>query len=211
MVLRAIPNGDEHDKDVYHAIHYAVDQGARIINMSFGKGFSPHQDKVREALQYAHDHAVLLVHSAGNSAEDLDQVASYPARDAKEEGGYNDAWIEVGAVAKGGRSPIASFSNYGKHSVDLFAPGVNILSTVPSNRYESYSGTSMAAPVVTGTAALMLSAFPGLTAQELRRAILETVRTQDSKQQSLNLQEKSSSAGVIDAYSLYKKLEVRQR
>lgn len=207
MSLRVVPDGDEQDKDIYHAIHYAVDMGARVINMSFGKTFSRHPDKVQEAFQYAADHNVLLVHSAGNSASDMDSSISYPSRAANVGLPLSDSWLDVGAVSRGSNSPIAFFSSYGKQNVDIFAPGVDILSSVPANAYQMYSGTSMASPVVAGTAALMISAFPDVKAKDLRNFILESARKQDNQGARLALADKSIAGGVIDAYALFQKLK----
>ncbi len=175
MVLRAVPNGDERDKDVANAIYYAVDNGAKVINMSFGKYYSPNKKAVDAAVRYAKEHDVLLVHAAGNDAKNKDEEDSYPMR-YLDDGTEADNWIEVGASAyKKGKGIIASFSNYGKTKVDFFAPGVDILSTVPDQDYEEYSGTSMACPSVAGVAAIIRSYFPELSAAEVRDVLMKTV------------------------------------
>lgn len=174
MMLRAVPNGDEHDKDVANAIRYAVDHGAQIINMSFGKGFSPQKRLVDEAVKYADSKGVLMIHAAGNDGEDLATAESYPTPEYLD-GGRAANWLEVGASSwKGGGELAAPFTNYGKERVDLFAPGVDILSTVPGGGYARESGTSMAAPVVSGVAALLMSYFPSLTAADVKQLLLET-------------------------------------
>ena len=162
MAVRAVPDGDERDKDVANAIRYAVDNGAQIINMSFGKGFSPQKSAVDAAVQYATEKGVLLIHAAGNDGNDLGVEENYPNRTYLS-GGTSQLWIEVGASSwKGADHLAADFSNYGRAQVDLFAPGDNILSTAPGNKYEAASGTSFAAPVVSGIAALIMAYHPEL-------------------------------------------------
>ena len=177
MPLRVVPEGDERDKDVANAVRFAVDHGARIINMSFGKDYSPNKDYVDSAMKYAEAMGVLIVHSAGNSSEDTSQFQNhFPTRTIPVNATENrdiETWIEVGASdkIKGADLP-ASFSNYGKTSVDVFAPGVDIVSTVPGNQYASMSGTSMASPEVAGVAAILLEAYPNATAEEVKTSIL---------------------------------------
>lgn len=177
MAVRVVPNGDERDKDVANGIRYAVDNGAKIINMSFGKAFSPNKKYVDEAVRYAQSKGVLLVHAAGNSNQNNDTTPNFPNR--KDLAGKTEFsnWLEIGASGfeKGLNLP-AEFSNYGKKSVDLFAPGVDILSTTPDNKYDTYSGTSMASPSTAGALALALSYNPSLNAEELRALILDTSR-----------------------------------
>ena len=172
MTVRAVPDGDERDKDVANAIRYAVDNGAQIINMSFGKAYSPQKRVVDEAVKYADSKGVLMIHAAGNEGEALEQKANYPTP-VYLSGGRAQNWIEVGASSwRGGDSLTASFSNYSTTQVDVFAPGVDILSTVPGGGYKRESGTSMAAPVVSGLAALLMSYYPNLTAGDVKRIIL---------------------------------------
>src|SRR5690606_36908035 len=147
-----VPNGDERDKDVANGIRYAVDNGAKIINMSFGKAFSPYKKVVDEAVRYAESKGVLLVHAAGNSNQNNDTAGNFPNRkDRANPGAEFSNWLQIGASSfKKGLTLPADFSNYGKKSVDLFAPGVDILSTTPDNKYDTYSGTSMASPTAAG-------------------------------------------------------------
>ena len=182
MMVRTVPDGDERDKDIANAIRYAVDNGANVINMSFGKGFSPEKAAVDEAVKYADSKGVLMVHAAGNDGENLAEKPSFPTP-AYLSGGRPNNWIEVGASSwKGLDSLAASFSNYGKAQVDVFAPGVDILSTVPGGGYDRESGTSMAAPVVSGLAAMLMSYFPNLSAADVKRIILDsTTRYADQK------------------------------
>jgi subtilisin family serine protease len=177
MAIRVVPNGDERDKDVANAIRYAVDNGARIINMSFGKSYSPHKKVVDEAVRHAQKNGVLLVHAAGNSNQNNDTAPNFPNRKDLANKSEFSNWLEIGASGfeKGLNLP-AEFSNYGKKSVDLFAPGVDILSTTPDNKYDTYSGTSMASPSTAGALALALSYNPSLNAEELRALILDTSR-----------------------------------
>jgi subtilisin family serine protease len=173
MTVRTVPDGDERDKDVANAIRYAVDNGAQIINMSFGKAYSPRKELVDAAVRYADERGVLMVHAAGNDGEDLEIEASFPTRDY-EDGGQAANWIEVGAADWKVAGLAAPFSNYGSTSVDVFAPGVDILSTVPGSEFDREDGTSMAAPVVTGVAALLMAYFPDLTAADVKSILLES-------------------------------------
>ncbi len=175
MIVRAVPNGDERDKDVANAIRYAVDNGAQIINMSFGKYYSPEKKVVDEAVKYAQSKNVLLIHAAGNESKNKDVEENYPSRKLLS-GEIASNWIEVGAnTYKKGKTVAAPFSNYGQHTVDFFAPGVEIYSTIPDNKYTNESGTSMAAPSATGAATLVLQYFPELKAEELKTILLTTV------------------------------------
>jgi hypothetical protein len=174
MSVRTVPNGDERDKDVANAIRYAVDNGADVINMSFGKGYSPYKEVVDNAVRYADSMNVLMVHAAGNDGADVDTTENYPTRHYLD-GGQAQHWIEVGASSWKGESDLAApFSNYGDETVDVFAPGRAIYSTVPQNKYERNSGTSMAAPMVSGVASLIMAYFPDLTTTQVRDIILET-------------------------------------
>ncbi len=176
MVVRAVPNGDERDKDVANAIRYAVDNGADVINMSFGKSYSPQKEVVDEAVRYATERGVLMVHASGNSSEDLEVEPNFPSATYLD-GERSDLWIEVGASSwVGGEGLAATFSNYGSTRVDVFAPGVDIYSTLPGDEYGDNQGTSMAAPVVTGVVALVMSHFPTLTPRQVRTIVLETAR-----------------------------------
>jgi len=178
MSVRTVPNGDERDKDVANAIRYAAANGARVINMSFGKGYSPDKKEVDDAVKFAISKDVLIVHAAGNDNKNLDaaDVFNYPNRTYADHSGSASNWIEVGASGpKDDESLKASFSNYGKTSVDVFAPGVLINSTIPDSKYAEFSGTSMASPVVAGLAALIRSYYPKLSAAQVKEAILRSV------------------------------------
>jgi cell wall-associated protease len=211
MSVRAVPNGDERDKDVANAIIYAVDNGASVINMSFGKSFSPQKDAVDKAVRYAEKKGVLLVHAAGNDGEDIDKEDNFPTRvylDGKEA----KNWLEIGASSWGTDANfVASFSNYGKKKVDVFAPGVEIYSTIPGNHYENEQGTSMAAPVVTGIAALLMSYFPELSATEVKDIIKKSTRKFDGLQVQkpggkgkAELTDLSNTGGLVNAYEAVK-------
>ena len=178
MVLRAVPDGDERDKDVANAIIYAVDNGAKVINMSFGKYWTPNKDYVDAAIEYARSKDVLLVHAAGNDAKNKDVEDSYPTRLLNNKTTAPN-WIEVGASSssKSGKTILADFSNYGATTVDFFAPGVDIYSTVPDFNYGNASGTSMACPATAGVAALIRSYFPELSASEVREVLMATTAT----------------------------------
>jgi cell wall-associated protease len=206
--VRAVPNGDERDKDVANAIRYAVDNGAKVINMSFGKDYSPNKNVVDDAVKYAISKDVLLIHAAGNDAKNIDIAANYPSR-VYQNGDTATAWIEVGASGPDNNETLAaSFSNYGKVSVDVFAPGVAIYSSTPGSKYEYHDGTSMAAPVVTGLAALIRSYYPKLSALQVKDIILKSVVKVDhpvsimveEQPKSVEMTELCRTGGVVNAY-----------
>ena len=174
MPIRAVPNGDERDKDIANAIRYAVDNGATIINMSFGKYYSPDKKLVDEAVKYGQSKDVLLIHAAGNESKNCDVESSFPNRELLS-GEIANNWIQVGASSyKKGKSMIGDFSNYGKTKVDFFAPGVDIYSTVCDNKYIEESGTSMASPSAAGIAAIIREYYPELKANEVRELLIKT-------------------------------------
>lgn len=208
MVVRALPSsGDERDKDVANSIIYAVDNGAKIINMSFGKKFSEEKEAVDRAVKYAEQKGVLLVHAAGNEEVNLDTEKNFPSqfylngREAKN-------WLEVGATSSGmGKDFVADFSNYGKRSVSFFAPGVHIYSCEPNNAYESRDGTSMSSPCAAGVAAILMAYFPELTATQVRDVLIRSVRKFDhlkvnepGGKREVEFSELSVSGGLINAY-----------
>lgn len=213
MAVKVVPEGDERDKDVALGIRYAVDNGAQIINMSFGKGFSPQKQWVDDAIRYAQSKGVLLVHAAGNDGANNDETENYP-KDTYNDGTEADNMITVGAIGNGRTgSKVAGFSNYGKKEVDVFAPGVQIYSTVPGgNKYGSASGTSMASPVVAGLAAMILSYYPDLSARQLKTIIEKTatplpdnqVNKPGSKDGTIDFSELSRSGGLVNAYEAIK-------
>ncbi|WP_029271525.1 S8 family peptidase [Flavobacterium sp. KJJ] len=177
LPVRSVSDGDEYDKDIALGIRYAVDNGAKVINGSFGKGFSPHKQWVFDALKYAADKDVLIVHAAGNDGYDIDDVKniSYPndAQDNVKE--FVDNVITVGAINNAyGENVIADFSNFGKINVDVFAPGVKIYASVPNNKYQYLEGTSMASPNVAGVAALIRSYYPKLTASQVKHILMDS-------------------------------------
>ena len=177
MSIRAVPNGDEYDKDIALAIRYAVDNGASIINCSFGKSFSPKAEWVYDAIRYAASKDVLIVHAAGNDGSDLDNPANpnYPNDQVKNGPEIADNLITVGSLdPEYGSEMVSSFSNYGKINVDVFAPGGKVYSTVSGSEYDTYGGTSMAAPAVSGIAALIRSYYPKLKASQVKRIIMDS-------------------------------------
>lgn len=174
MSLRAVPNGDEYDKDIALAIRYAVDNGASIINASFGKSYSTHSDWVHEALKYAERKDVLFVHAAGNDGQNNDFNDNFP-NDNVNGNEISGNYISVGALDPVyGSKLVSDFSNYGNNNVDVFAPGGKIYSTLPDNKYKSQGGTSMAAPAVAGVAALIRSYYPKLKASEVKKVIMDS-------------------------------------
>jgi subtilisin family serine protease len=260
LAVRTVPNGDERDKDVANAIRYAVDNGAKVINMSFGKSFSWDKAIVDSAVKYAESKDVLLVHAAGNDGKNVDFTNNFPNRyyqvdtgnvnfvnlvpDRREmmlrgqgrpqtigmggimrnseppkpqpdtvrfKGPQAKNWIEVGAINwKNDDNLVAEFSNYGQYTVDVFAPGVKINSTVPGSKYKEEEGTSMASPVVAGLAALIRSYYPKLKAEEVRDIIMKSVTKVDQKVKvkdtfdetvKVKLSEISVSGGVVNAYT----------
>lgn len=215
MMVRAVPDGDEHDKDVALAIRYAVDNGAKVVNMSFGKSFSPGKKWVDEAVKYAESKGVLLVHAAGNDHKNIDSSDNFPnAVFLNENNKKASNWITVGASSPGnGKSEglTAYFSNYGKDQVDVFAPGSNIYATFPGgNVYRSLDGTSMASPVVAGTAAFLFSYFPYLTPQQVKYCIEKSAQAPKGKvrkpgtDELVDLSEISKTGGIINTFEAAK-------
>ncbi len=205
MILRVVPDGDERDKDVANAIRYAADNGAKIINMSFGKSFSPGKKYVDEAMEYAASKDVLMIHAAGNDGADLEKYTNYPNPYYQNTGIREPAWLEVGAISSSG--DIASFSNYGAKKVDILAPGVSIFSTMPGGEYANQNGTSMAAPVVSGIATLVRSYYPGLKAVQVRQIIMDSaikipVKTKlpGSKKKKVKYSKLCVTGGIANAY-----------
>lgn len=210
MSVRTVPNGDERDKDVANAIRYAADNGAKVINMSFGKPYSWDKKVVDEAVKYAISKDVLLIHSAGNDNENTEEKVFYPNRNYEDKSGVAEAWIEVGASGfKADKTLKAPFSNYGKTTVDVFAPGVAIYSTTPGSEYANHDGTSMAAPVVSGLAALIRSYYPALTAVQVKDIILKSVVKIDykvnykvgEKERSIAFKDLCKTGGIVNAYN----------
>jgi cell wall-associated protease len=175
MVIRAVPDGDEYDKDVALAIRYAVDNGAKVINTSFGKGYSQNPEWVWDAIKYAGKKDVLIVNAAGNDGVDLDVTTSYPNDQNGTGAEMSDNFITIGALNyKYGEEMVATFSNYGATSVDLFSPGVKIWSTTPLDTYEYLQGTSMASPNVAGVAAMIRSYYPKLSAKQVKQVLMDS-------------------------------------
>lgn len=214
MAVRAVPEGDERDKDVANAIRYAVDNGAKIINMSFGKSVSPQKQAVDNAVKYAQMKGVLLIHAAGNENEDIDINDNFPSKNFSD-GKQADNWIEVGATSwMQAPSSVAEFSNYGHKMVDVFAPGVDLKSTVVGSRYEDLSGTSMSAPVVTGLAALLMTYYPEFDYKKIKQIILNSAIklsklkvSQPGTRQLVDFSLLSSTGGIVNAYEAVKMAE----
>ncbi|PJA08906.1 MAG: peptidase S8 [Flavobacteriales bacterium CG_4_10_14_0_2_um_filter_32_8] len=212
MVLRAVPNGDERDKDIALAIMYAVDNGADIINMSFGKAISPQKEFIDKAIKYAEEKNVLIVQAAGNDGKNIDVNANFPSKI------YNDKTVASNLLLVGASSPqldeniAASFSNYGAQVVDLFAPGVNIISLDTNNTYSMSDGTSVASPVAAGIAALILSYYPDLKPNQLISLLKENsykvtqpkkvlTPNETGKKSKIKFSKLSKSGGIINAYN----------
>lgn len=215
IAIRVVPpNGDERDKDIANGIIYAVDNGAQIINMSFGKDYSPHKEAVDKAVKYAEGKGVLLIHAAGNEGENLDSTSQFPTRYYKNKKTAR-TWMEIGASSWGKDSSlVASFSNYGKKSVDLFAPGVEIYSTTPNNEYEDLQGTSMASPIASGVAALVWSYYPQLTPEQVKTILSQSSRkfdglkvTRPGSGEEVPFSQLSITGGMINAYEAVKLAE----
>lgn len=209
MSVRTVPDGDERDKDVALAIRYAVDNGAKVINMSFGKSWSPNPEWVFDAIKYAEKKDVLLVHAAGNDGKDIDVSENWPNDTTDKINEIADNVLTVGAMSsKYDENIPATFSNYGKKNVDVFAPGVQIYSTVPKNEYAKYNGTSMASPEVAGVAALVRSYYPELSASQVKHIIMNSgtevtldVLIPGKKEEKANFSTLSVSGKVLNAYN----------
>ena len=216
MPLSISISGDEHDKDIAMAIYYAVDNGAKIINMSFGKEFSLEQEWVTNAIIYAEKKDVLIIHSSGNESKDIDKNFYYPT-DIKygDTNEFSSNFINVGSISKRTDSTLVStFSNYGKNNVDIFAPGENIYVAIPDNQYTYDSGTSLAAPIASGTAALIWLYYPNLTVQEVKKIILESGITIDkkvvkpgTKNEMVPFSELCKSGKILNTYNAMKMAE----
>lgn len=213
MPVRTVPDGDEYDKDVALALRYAIDNGAKVINTSFGKEFSPHKEWVYDALKYAAEKDVLIVNAAGNDTKNVDVQLTFPDDNinGKE---FTDTMITIGALNyEYNENLVASFSNYGKNNVDLFSPGVQIYATVPENKYKFLDGTSMAAPEVAGVAALIRAYFPKLKAREVKQILMESGLTptvkevlvggrgEEGEAKRILFSELSKSGKIVNAYN----------
>jgi len=216
MAVRAVPDGDERDKDVANAIRYAVDNGASVINMSFGKSFSWNKKIVDDAVKYALKKDVLLVHAAGNDGKDNDSTGNFPNDKFSKRGlfgpKYAKNFLEVGALNfETDANMVAPFSNYGDTRVDVFAPGMAIYSTTPDNGYGDEQGTSMAAPVVAGVAALIRSYYPQLSAAQVKEVLIDSsipknmlVNVPGEEDMKKKLADISVAGGIINAYTALK-------
>ena len=212
MPVSVVPaNGDERDKDVANGIRYAVENGAKVINMSFGKRLSPFKEQVDAAIRFAEEHDVLIVHAAGNNGENYDSLPAYPS--ARYENGQTAKNVVVvgNSTWRVGTGLPARSSNYGRQTVDLFAPGTDVYSTLPNNRYASFSGTSMAAPMTAGVAALLRSYFPKLTAVQVKEILMKStykptidVRKPGRSMELVPFSQLSQSGGVLNAYEAVK-------
>lgn len=216
MAVRVVPDGDERDKDVANGIRYAVDNGAKIINMSFGKSYGTNKAAVDEAVKYAASKGVLIIHAAGNDGKNIDKQDDFPSA-IFADGGRATNWIEVGASSwMTGKKAVAPFSNYGHNEVDVFAPGVDIMSCESNGTYIPESGTSMASPVCAGAAAVLKSYFPQLTPAQIKQAIEsssdksmagEKVIIPGKKKKKAKFSKLSRTGGVVDLYDAFKAAE----
>lgn len=209
MAVRAVPDGDEYDKDVALAIRYAVDNGAKIINTSFGKYFSPHKNWVYDAIKYAAKKDVLIVHSAGNESKDNDKEINYPNDHDGKDKEFADNLLTIGALNfELGDKVVANFSNFGTKNVDVFAPGVKIYATTPKNTYKYLQGTSMASPNVAGVAALIRSYYPKLKASQVKHILMDSgvsissnIIVGDATKESRSFSSLSKSGKIVNAYN----------
>ena len=214
MSVRVVPDGDERDKDIANAIFYAVDNGASIINMSFGKGLSPNKELVDKAIKYAQKKDVLIVHAAGNEGSENFETTNFPndryLKNGLFKSKYAENWIEVGASSwEVGPDLVASFSNYSANIVDLFAPGSSIYSTIPEQKYTEHDGTSMAAPVVAGVAAVLRSYFPELSAFEVKDILMQTAvryknkvrKPGDEEGKRISFSQLSVTGGIVNTHA----------
>ncbi len=217
MPVRVVPDGDERDKDVALGIRYAVNNGANIINMSFGKQYSPYKEMVDDAIQYAKDHNVLVIHAAGNESDNIDEEMYYPSNILLNGDTLTANYMIIGASsASRKKDMVGDFSNYGHKMVDFFAPGVDVYSTVPGNKFQSNSGTSMACPAASGVAALVWSYFPELSAEQLKTVLEKSVYVPkrkkvlnpDSKgKKKVKFSDLSQTGGIVNAYLAIKYAE----
>lgn len=212
MALRAVPDGDEYDKDIALAIRYAVDNGAKVINGSFGKYYSPHRQWVVDAMKYAADKDVLIIIAAGNDSNDVDVINKFPNDSYDGDAEYSNNVVIVGALNHYyDEKMLAGFTNYGKRNVDVFAPGMKIYATTPNNKYEYLQGTSMASPNVAGVAALVRSYYPNLTASQVKQILMDSsvkpthdvVLTDGTsgKKITKSFADFSKSGGIVNAYN----------
>ena len=209
LTVRAVPDGDEYDKDIALGIRYAVDNGAKVINGSFGKAFSPHKQWVYDAIKYAESKDVLIVHAAGNDAKDIDKEDNFPNDSDDKVTEFADNMITVGALNyEYGTNVVADFSNYGKLNVDVFAPGVKIYASTPNNTYQFLQGTSMASPNVAGVAALIRSYYPTLTAKQVKHILMDSgtaittnVTVGGDPDKTSPFSELSQSGRMVNAYN----------
>ena len=214
MIIRCVPDGDERDKDVANAIRYATDNGARVINMSFGKSQSPNKDVVDEAVMYAESKGVLLVHAAGNDSKDVDTKDNFPTPRYLS-GKTCSTWLEIGASDNSIDHLSADFSNYGHKTVDIYAPGVDIYATLLDNTFGPLSGTSMASPVTAGVAAAILSYYPNLSGKQVREIIIKSgisykkhkVVMPGDEEKKIKFGKLSKSGKVVNLYEALKLAE----
>jgi subtilisin family serine protease len=209
LTVRAVPDGDEYDKDIALGIRYAVDNGAKVINGSFGKAFSPHKQWVYDAIKYAESKDVLIVHAAGNDAKDIDTENNFPNDSDDKKTEFADNMITIGALNyEYGTNVVADFSNYGKLNVDVFAPGVKIYASTPNNEYQFLQGTSMASPNVAGVAALIRSYYPTLSAKQVKHILMDSgtaittkVTVGGDEKDSRQFSDLSKSGKILNAYN----------
>ncbi|MBX3165045.1 MAG: S8 family peptidase [Bacteroidetes bacterium] len=216
MAVRCVPDGDERDKDVANAIRYAVDNGAQILNMSFGKKYSWDKNTVDDAVKYAESKGVLIIHAAGNDAADVDKTIFYPCKKFETKGEAKN-FMTIGALSwQADDKIVAPFSNYGKNSVDIFSPGVDIYSTAPKNGYKDASGTSMAAPVTAGVAAVLKSYYPALTPEQIKTILIKSsIKTYKGKKvikpgtqnELVKFEKLGKNAGTVNLYEAVKLAE----
>lgn len=208
MALRAVPNGDEYDKDIALAIRYAVDNGAKVINGSFGKDYSPNKEWVFDAIKYAASKDVLFVHASGNDGKNIDVEPNFPNDSKDKVTEISDNVLTIGALNNTcGAKIVAPFSNFGKVNVDVFSPGMEIYATVPNNKYKMEQGTSMASPNVAGVAALIRAYYPNLTASQVKHIIMDSGTpinynvTVGEERKSMPFAETCASGKIVNAYN----------
>jgi subtilisin family serine protease len=207
MTIRAVPDGDEYDKDIALGIRYAVDNGAKVINGSFGKPFSPQKQWVYDAIKYAESKDVLIVHAAGNDAKDIDKEANFPNDSDDKITEFADNFITIGALNfEYGDKVVANFSNYGSINVDVFAPGVKIYASTPNNTYKYLAGTSMASPNAAGVAALIRSYYPKLSAKQVKHILMDSgvainMKVAVGEANQMDFASLSKSGKIVNAYN----------
>ncbi|MBG7630454.1 MAG: S8 family serine peptidase [Bacteroidetes bacterium] len=201
--------GAETDKDLALSIKYAVENGAQVINISANRTYELHNEWVQQALLYAEEQNVLVVKGAGNSETDIDKIITYPNKNTKDHVLNN--FIVVGATGMELNSNFKPvWANYGRKTVDFYAPGESILTTTPFDSYKVDSGSSLSTAITSGVAALLLSYYPDLKVSEIRQILMESATRYDldieldyDSNTTVPFSKLSNSGGVLNAFNAF--------